>query len=65
MSNIRTEKPEFAPETIDTIQLDDVTGGCGACRCGNIGGVAYSQRAGFGIDPLFMILALQVFSQSK
>ena len=65
MSNTRSEKTELSPETIDTIQLDDVTGGCGACRCGNIGGVAYSNRSGFGIDPLFMILALQVFSQSK
>ena len=63
MSNMRRDTPEN--ETIDTLELDDVTGGCGACRCRGIGGVAYTRTTGFGIDPLFMVLALQVFSQNN
>jgi len=66
MSNI--SKPD--PETIDLTQLDDITGGCavGGCYgggCGGIGGVAYTRSTGFGIDPLFMLFALTLFSQSS
>jgi hypothetical protein len=65
MSNIHQE--DRAPDTIDFRKLDDVTGGCSNFRCGGCvgGGGVYSRQYGFGIDPLFMILALTLFSQNK
>ena len=63
MSN--TQKTDPATQTIDTQQLDDVTGGCavGGCYGGGcpIGGVAYTRSTGFGIDPLFVLFAMTLF----
>jgi hypothetical protein len=52
-----------APETIDEAQLDDVTGGCGACCRPRGCGTASVQSRGF--DPLFAMLAMQLFSSSS
>jgi hypothetical protein len=51
-------------ESIELLDLDEVTGGCGRCGCGGIGGVAYTRHTGFGIDPLFMFFALALYTQS-
>jgi hypothetical protein len=59
------------PEPIETNQLDDITGGCGIARggcvggCTGLGGVAYTRSTGFGIDPLFMLFAMTLFSQNN
>jgi hypothetical protein len=66
MSNM---KPEPNPQAIEVRNLDDVTGGCavGGCYggrgCTGLGGVAYTQQTGFGVDPLFMLFAMTLFSQ--
>ena len=58
-----SNKPESTPEAIDPTQLDFISAGCRAGGCCGIGGVAYTQRTGFGIDPLFMLFAMTLFSQ--
>jgi hypothetical protein len=45
-----------AIESVDAVELDDVTGGCRRCGCGTQ--VAYSYQAGGGgIDPSRLALA--------
>jgi hypothetical protein len=69
---MRTVEPAKSPSanaSIDEVELDTVTGGCavgGCCPSGSCGGGGYSyrQRSG-GIDPMFMILAMSLFSQNK
>jgi hypothetical protein len=63
MSN-RQPPPLASPESLDSLDLDDVTGGCGRCGCSGIGGVAYSSRAGFGINPAFALFAMALIAQN-
>ena len=66
---------EQAPSTtastasIDEVELDNITGGCavgGCCPPGSCGGGgAYSYRRSGGVDPLFMVLAMSMFSNSN
>ena len=59
MSNIKPDEPP----AIDLSKLHDITGGCRTGGCYGLGGVAYTQQTGFGIDPLFVLFAMTLFSQ--
>lgn len=58
-----------AVDSLEEQQLDQVTGGCargGCCPPGACGGASsYQTGGGGGIDPLFMMFALQLMSSSN
>ncbi len=62
--------PETTISSIEETNLDTVTGGCaiGGCVGGGCasGAVRYSYHAsGFGIDPMFMMLAFSLLGQNN
>jgi hypothetical protein len=77
MSNRHTEMPA-APDSdvielddddliefVDAFDLSDVTGGCGRCGCGRVGGVAVTHTTGgFGVDPALAVLAMYAISKT-
>jgi hypothetical protein len=54
--------------SIDEVELETVTGGCavgGCCAggsCGTTGGGYAYRQGGGGVDPLMLMIAMQMFS---
>ncbi|HEX5058323.1 MAG TPA: hypothetical protein VFV99_03140 [Kofleriaceae bacterium] len=66
MSNV--ERTTEAPSEIETLEtLETVTGGCsfGGCYGGGCGGRIAYRSSGFGFDPMFMLLAMTLMSNSS
>jgi len=59
--------PDPAPDAIERRDLDDITGGCGACGCGGGGGFGYVQTQNTipRIDPAVALLAMSLFQQQN
>jgi hypothetical protein len=58
--------PSGSTPSIDEVELENVTGGCAVGGCCSSGGCApsggYTYRQSGGIDPMFMLLAMSLFS---